>query len=369
MTLLQVLLAPMLRDAVALAEDDVARARDIDVAMRLGARHERGPLEYLESLDADAAERLLGRSRPELPGLQQDAPASAVASVDGTFGVVGSGFMAAGIAYAAAIAGLDVVLAARTSDAGAAAHARIVADLEQTVARGRLEEEAAQAALARVRIATDLTALAECEIVVEAVVEDLATKRDVFAAIERVAAPNALLASNTSSLLIADIASATSSPERVVGLHFFSPVRAMKLTEVIGTDAVPEDRVDELTGWARRLRKVPVRSVDRNGFIVNRLLIPMLNDAARAADAGVASVAEIDELMVSDAGHPIGPFALLDLIGLDVTLAAQRSIHAAGDDPRLEPAAGLVRLVEAGRLGRKSGAGYHDYTATAGTTR
>jgi 3-hydroxybutyryl-CoA dehydrogenase len=368
-TLLQTLLAPMLADAVAMAEEDLGRARDIDVAMRLGARHQSGPLEYLESLDQRDAERLLGRARPELPASEPDAPASSAPSVDGAFGVVGSGFMAAGIAYAAAVAGLDVVLAARTGDAGAAANARIAVDLEQAVARGRMEERAAHDALARVRVSTDLGTLAECAIVVEAVAEDLAIKREVFAAIETVAGPSALLASNTSSLLIADIAAATTSPQRVVGLHFFSPVRAMKLAEVVGTDAVPEARLDELTGWALRLGKVPVRSVDRNGFIVNRLLIPMLNDAARAADAGLASVAEIDELMVAEAGHPIGPFALLDLIGLDVTLAAQRSIHAAGDDPRLAPADGLVELVDAGRLGRKTGAGYHHYAATAGTTR
>jgi 3-hydroxybutyryl-CoA dehydrogenase len=363
--LLETLLAPMLRDAVAMAGEDPARARDVDVAMRLGARHERGPLEYLEGLEADDAERVLARPFPALPAADASAPATSAPAVDGTFGVVGSGFMASGIAYAAVIAGLDVVLAARTGAAGDAAQARVAADLDQAVTRGHLDEHAAAQALARLRVATDPGALGGCAIVVEAVVEDLATKREVFAALDRVADPDALLASNTSSLRIADIAAATTTPERVVGLHFFSPVRAMKLTEVIGADA----RVDELTGWALRLKKVPVRSVDRNGFIVNRLLIPMLNDAARAADAGLASVAEIDELMVAEAGHPIGPFALLDLIGLDVTLAAQRTIHAAVGDPRLKPAAGLVELVEAGRLGRKTGAGYYDHAPAVGTAR
>jgi len=361
--LLDLLLAPMLRDAVGLIQRDVASGADVDLAMKLGAGHAEGPLERLRTVGQAEAERMLGRPLTSAARVDSSPrpPASEIELPEGPVGVIGTGFMASGIAYAFAVAGFEVVVVGRSEDATAGSKARIEADLARALKRERITEEDAAAALARVAFATDLVALASAPLVIEAVAEDLEVKRELFARADAVLDPAASLASNTSSLKIAAIASGCGNPERVLGIHFFSPVPAMKLVEVIAPAGVAEERAEQATAWAERIGKVPVRSADENGFIVNRLLIPMLNDAVRANDEGLASIAEIDELMTSRGGTPMGSFALLDLIGLDISLAAQRSIHGASEDPRLEPAKGLVERVEAGELGRKSGAGFHDY--------
>jgi 3-hydroxybutyryl-CoA dehydrogenase len=336
-------LTPMLRDAERLAADGVAAPGDIDLAMRLGARHATGPLE------------LLTGSAPEA---SQDGAAAEGAGLDGPVVVVGSGFMASGIAYAAAVAGVPVTVVARTDAAAAASRARIDRDLDAAVARGRLTEDDAAAARDRLTSSTDRDAVADTALVIEAVAEDLDVKREVFADLDRRADPATVLATNTSSLRVQDVARDTAHPERVAALHFFSPVPAMKLVEVVGADAVAAP----LAAWARRIGKVPVCCEDRNGFVVNRLLIPMLNDAVRYVDDGLGTVEEVDDALPRLGGHPIGPFALLDLIGLDISLAAQQAIADAEPTVlRLRPATGLVARVRRGDLGRKTGRGFHGY--------
>jgi 3-hydroxybutyryl-CoA dehydrogenase len=363
--LLLLLLAPMLRSAVELVRGGAATAADVDLAMRLGARHERGPLELLAALDSAEARLALDDDLPawltEASGVEEAAGGEAPGARAGPVGVVGSGFMASGIAYVAAAAGHDVIMLCRSSDAADRARARIARDLERAVERGRLEPAAAQAVGDRVQTDTSSGALAEVWMVVEAVSEDLAIKQEVFRSLDADLPSATLLASNTSSFRIADVAALVTTPRRVIGLHFFSPVPAMKLVEVVGTDAVPEEHLASAEAWARGIGKVPVRCADRNGFIVNSLLIPLLNDVVRVHDEGAGTVAELDSLMTEHAGHPMGPFALLDLIGLDVALAAQRTIWEAAGEDRLRPARTLMALVEAGRLGRKTGRGFHEY--------
>ncbi|MBV9818994.1 MAG: 3-hydroxyacyl-CoA dehydrogenase family protein [Solirubrobacterales bacterium] len=358
-------LAPMLRDAVALAAAGVATAVDIDLAMRLGARHREGPLTILAGLTRGEAEALLGEPPPSWASVSVDGAAPASDDEpEGGVTVVGSGFMGAGIAYVAVVAGVPTTLLARSAAAGERARAAVRRDLDGAVARERLTAAQADAAAARLTIATDASDGIADRLVIESVAEDLALKRQLFAELEQITASDALLTTNTSSLRVAEIAAATRCPERVAGLHFFSPVAAMRLVEVIVPESLPDATVAALAAWARRLRKVPVRSADRSGFIVNRLLFPMLNDAVRTVDEGLFTVEEVDELLPLVGGHPIGPLALLDLIGLDISLAAEEVLAAANPgDARLAPADGLRRRVAAGRLGRKTGRGFHDYLA------
>ncbi len=204
---------------------------------------------------------------------------------------------------------------------------------------------------------------------IEAVTEDLSIKRSVFSQLDQALPEAELLATNTSSLQVRDIAAAVGRPERVGALHFFSPVPAMKLVEVAGNERVPEELLLRAAAWARSIGKVPVRCADRAGFIVNSLLIPFLNDTVRAATEGAGTPTELDRILVTEAGHPMGPFQLLDFIGLDVSLAAQRALFAAEPgNERLRPADGLVQHVEAGHLGRKSGRGFYDYASVPVTT-
>ncbi len=358
------LLAPMLASAVELVETGVAGPADVDLAMRLGARHQAGPLATLAQLPAEARAAVLG-ARP-LPTATATADAGDPPPAPaGDVGVVGSGFMASGIAYAAAVAGRRVRALVRSGGAGERLRARVAGDLERAVERGLLAPADADAALARLTTTLADADLADCALVIEAVAEDLAIKRDLFARLDAALPRSTLLATNTSSLRVADVAADSARAERVLALHFFSPVPAMKLVEVAGSDATAAATLDAGVAWAQALGKVPVRCGDRPGFIVNALLIPFLNDAVAAHAAGRGSIAEIDELLVAQAGHPMGPFALLDLIGLDVALAAQRSIFAADGRPRLRPAPLLEALVAEGRLGRKSGAGFHVYGSGA----
>jgi 3-hydroxybutyryl-CoA dehydrogenase len=277
--------------------------------------------------------------------------------------------MASGIAYAVAAAGQRAVVLGRSIAATASARGAVARALGAAAERDRLGGQSAEEILERIDTTTDLSELEACDLVIEAVTEDLTIKWSVFSQLDQALPEAELLATNTSSLQVRDIAEAVDRPDRVGALHFFSPVPAMKLVEVVGHESVPDVLLDRAAAWARSIGKVSVRCADRAGFIVNSLLIPFLNDTVRAGAEGAGTPAELDRILVAEAGHPMGPFQLLDFIGLDVSLTAQRALFAAEPgNERLRPADALVQHVEAGRLGRKSGRGFYDYESTPVTT-
>lgn len=268
--------------------------------------------------------------------------------------VIGAGTMGAGIAQVLASAGIDVTLV--DTDASALERAAKVLEV-------RLRSRKGEAG--RVRAASGIDAAAAAEVVIEAVNEDLETKRGVFSALDRLLAPPALLATNTSSLLVSAIAEGTEHPERVVGMHFMNPAPVMKLVEVVRSASSSDRAVERAVGLARQTGKTPVVVRDRPCFVVNRLLMPLINEAALSLDEGVAGAAEIDTAMKLGANWPMGPLHLADLIGLDVILEELRRLEAAFG-ARYAPSAALERLVAEGRLGRKSGSGFFTYGPGAG---
>ncbi|HEX2767608.1 MAG TPA: 3-hydroxyacyl-CoA dehydrogenase NAD-binding domain-containing protein [Candidatus Limnocylindria bacterium] len=281
----------------------------------------------------------------------------------GSIGVLGAGTMGAGIAQVAAEAGLEVLLHDPVEGATERAAERIGAFLDRKVEKGQLSAADADAAKRRIGSVPSLEDLARADVVIEAAPEDLALKRRAFAALDAAAEPAAILATNTSSLSVADIASATSRQERVAGMHFFNPVPLMRLVEVIGGPSTDPSVTDALARLATRLGKTPVLAADTPGFIVNRIQRALYLEAFRIFEAGEASVPEIDEA-IRGAGFRLGPFELADVVGTDVNLAAGESIFAGfGRHPRFAPADVQRRVVEAGRLGRKTSAGYYDYAA------
>jgi 3-hydroxybutyryl-CoA dehydrogenase len=282
-------------------------------------------------------------------------------------GIVGAGFMGSGIAESAARAGLDVVLQEPQRQPLDRSRERIEQSVATAVRRGKLDDAAASALLDRITWTTDLHALADRDVIIEAVVEDAGVKGKLFRQLEKVARRDALLATNTSSIPIAQIASWTEHRDRVLGLHFFSPVPVMKLVEVVvGLDTSP-DTVVRASAFAEQIGKRPIRTKDRSGFIVNMLLVPYLMAAVRMYEEGFASRDDIDEGMKLGCGHPMGPLTLCDFIGLDVLYAVCDSLYEEFKRPEYAPPPLLKRMVVSGHHGRKTGRGFYDYSDTRTT--
>lgn len=397
------LLFGYLNQAAAMYESRYATREDIDAAMRLGCGLPMGPLALLDLIGVNTARTVLeamytaSRDRLHAPapilgqlaeaGLTgrktgrgfytYEAPGSAVIVPDDRtptathdldtgrtvrgVGVAGSGTMASGIAEVFAKSGFQVVLAARSLEKAEAAKARVAASLDRSVAKGRLTAEARDTALAAVTAAGSLEAFADVDLAVEAVAEDLGVKQQLFAALDKVCKPGAVLATTTSSLPVVACARATSRPQDVIGMHFFNPAPAMKLVEVVRTVLTADDVHATVRAVCAQVRKHPVDCGDRAGFIVNALLFPYLNNAVKMVQEHYATPDDIDAAMKLGGGYPMGPFELLDVVGLDVSLAIEKVLHAEFRDPGLAPAPLLEHLVAAGCLGRKTGRGFREY--------
>jgi 3-hydroxybutyryl-CoA dehydrogenase len=398
------LLFGYLNNAVRMYEARYASREDIDAAMRFGTGHPMGPLALLDLIGLDSAYAiletmyrqsrdhrhapapllkqyvsagLLGRksgrgiytyAAPGSPEVVADADTPRGAAVDAaarpvrTIGVIGTGTMATGIIEVCAKRGYDVVFRARGEDKVAAVRKKVESSLDKAVQRGKLTEELRGETLARVTGTTELDDLADCDLVIEAVVEDLDVKKALFGALDEVMKPGAVLATTTSSLPVIECATATSRPQDVVGMHWFNPAAVMKLVEVVPTVTTAPDVVATVLEVCRTTNKHPVLCGDRAGFIVNALLFPYLNDAVKMLEAHYASIDDIDLAMTLGCGHPMGPFALMDVVGLDVTLAIQRTLFLEFREPGDSPAPMLEHLVRAGYLGRKTGRGFRDYS-------
>jgi len=276
-------------------------------------------------------------------------------------GVLGCGLMGAGIAEVAAKAGFEVVVREVDRVLIEKGLGRIRGSLDKAVEKGKLEAAARDAALERLAGTVDFTDLADCDLVIEAIVENLEEKKRVYSAIDAVLGEGAILASNTSSLTITQLAMSSRRPERFVGLHFFNPVPVMKLVEVVRTLLTDERVLADVTEFCRTLGKTPVACRDNSGFIVNRLLVPYLLDAVRALEEGVGSIEDIDEGMKLGCGYPMGPFTLLDFVGLDTTYSIANIMFEEYREKRFAPPPLLKQMVQAGRYGRKSGRGFYDY--------
>ncbi|WP_044367106.1 3-hydroxybutyryl-CoA dehydrogenase [Streptomyces natalensis] len=397
------LLFGYLNQAAAMYESKYATREDIDAAMRLGCGLPMGPLALLDLIGVDTARTVLeamyaeshdrlhapapilgqlaeagltGRKAGrgfytyEAPGSPTVVPDAESPAADGALGagrtvtsvgVAGSGTMASGIAEVFAKAGFDVVLAARSLEKAEKAKARITKSLDRSVSKGRMTAEARDAALAAITPAGSLDAFAEVDLAVEAVAEDLEVKQQLFATLDKVCKPGAVLATTTSSLPVVACARATSRPQDVIGMHFFNPAPAMKLVEVVRTVLTADDVHATVRAVCAKVRKHAVDCGDRAGFIVNALLFPYLNNAIKMVQEHYASLDDIDAAMKLGGGYPMGPFELLDVVGLDVSLAIEKVLHAEFRDPGLAPAPLLEHLVAAGCLGRKTGRGFREY--------
>ena len=397
------LLFGYLNNAVRMYESRYASREDIDAAMRFGCGHPMGPLALLDLIGLDSAyeilETMYAQSRDHLhapaPLLKQyvtagrlgrktgrgfysyaapdtsqvvadaDTPTGAAVAAAPRpvqqVGVIGTGTMASGIIEVCAKSGYDVVFRARGDDKVAAVLKKIEGSLDKAVQRGKLDEATRTATLSRITGTTSLDDLRDCDLVIEAVVEELSVKKALFAALDDICKPGAVLATTTSSLPVIECATATSRPQDVVGMHWFNPATLMKLVEVVPTVTTADDVVATVLAVCAKVGKHPVLCGDRAGFIVNALLFPYLNDAVRMVEAHYASAADIDAAMTVGCGHPMGPFALMDVVGLDVTLAIQRTLYDEFREPGYAPAPMLEHLVKAGYLGRKTGRGFSDY--------
>jgi 3-hydroxybutyryl-CoA dehydrogenase len=397
------LLFGYLNNAMRMYESHYATRADIDAAMRLGCGYPMGPLALLDLIGLDSAYEILDtmyrQSRDHLhapaPILKQlvtagllgrktgrgfyayEAPDSPVIVdeaappvADGSaearpvqrIGVVGSGVMAGGIAEVCAKAGYDVVFQARGEEKAQAMLAGVRKSMGTAVARGKLTDEERDVALGRIAATSRLDDLADCDLVVEAVVEELSVKQALFSALDEVCKPGAVLATATSSLPVVECAAATNRPADVVGMHWFNPAQLMKLVEVAPTVRTAPEVVATVRAVCERAGKHAVVCGDRAGFIVNALLFPYLNDAVKMLQSNYATIDDIDAAMKVGCGLPMGPFELLDTVGLDVALAIQRTLFDEFREPGFAPAPLLEHLVTAGYLGRKTGRGFRDYS-------
>ena len=276
-------------------------------------------------------------------------------------GIVGLGTMGAGIAQISVQAGYETVGREVSDELGERGRATIERYLSRGVEKGRMTEADRDAAVGRLSLTTELDDLADCDLVIEAVLEELDLKREVFAHLDGTTRPEAVLATNTSALSVAEIAEATERPERVVGMHFFNPAPVLPLVEIVRAPQSSDEAVDAAYEWAESAGKQPVRCNDTPGFIVNRILIPLLNDCVRVLDEANVQPEDMDKAMTNGAGWPLGPCALIDLIGIDVHVHASEALHGKLGEPRMAPPERLVEMQQAGTLGRKTGRGFYEY--------
>lgn len=278
-------------------------------------------------------------------------------------GVIGGGTMGAGIAEVCAKAGSDVLVLETRPDLAEAAEQRISTSISKGVTRGKVSQAEADAAIARVRVTLEMSEFADRDLVVEAAPEIESLKYQIFGELDKIVKPEGILATNTSSIPVIKVAGATQRPERVLGMHFFNPVPVMPLVEIISTLVTAPETAAAVTEYAKNtLGKTTVQAGDRSGFIVNALLIPYLCQAVRMLESGYATAEDIDAAMKGGCGYPMGPLTLLDTVGLDIALAAAESLYGEFAEPHFAPPALLRRMVDAGRLGRKSGRGFYSYS-------
>ncbi len=276
-------------------------------------------------------------------------------------GVIGCGLMGSGIAHACARSGVETVVREATPSLLEAGRQRLEQGLRKEASRGKLSEDESEAAKQRLRYTTDLADLHDCQLIIEAVTENLDVKREIFGALDTICGPEALFASNTSSIPIIQIATATQRRERCAGFHFFNPVPTMKLVEIVRSIATSDETVETLRAFSARLGKTAIEAKDTPGFIVNRLLVPYLIDAVRLLETGVATREDIDAGMQLGCGHPMGPLTLADFVGLDTLYYVAEVMYEEFKEPRFAPPVLLKQMVQAGYLGRKSGKGFYDY--------
>ena len=383
------LVLPYLNHAVRMYETAYASRADIDAAMRYGCGYPAGPLAMLDELGpatvrdelaarfaatgddlhrpADLLEKIVAEGRtfadePSGSGAEEPQLRHDIAKI----GVVGTGTMASGIVEVFAKSGYDVVYVGRTEEKIAGVRAAIGKSLDKAIARGKLDEATKTEVLGRLTGSVSREDLADVDLVVEAIAEDLAVKTELFGDLDRIcqrgaSGTGAILATTTSSLPIAECANATGRPEAVIGMHFFNPAPVMKLVEVVTTELTAPEVDETVRALCAKVGKVAVSCGDRAGFIVNALLFPYLNDAVRLLESGEHDLVTIDAAVKEQAGFPMGPFELLDVVGNDVSLAIQKELYAEFKEPGFAPAPMLERLVAEGHLGRKTGKGFHDY--------